>query len=155
MTEKRTKKTNSRLTPRLTAAAAALLALAAPGFRAEAATKTVAVGTQTGTSAFVPVCMNWQNSWSECVYTADMLGGIPVGSKIRSAGFMGISGTSVEGIGYRLYVSRTDASSAPSGKSDVAGFTCLYDGEASVPVSESTSVTAPLLTVGAQDDFVY
>ncbi len=68
---------------------------------------------------------------------------------------MGISGTSVEGIGYRLYVSRTDASSAPSGKSDVAGFTCLYDGEASVPVSESTSVTAPLLTVGAQDDFVY
>lgn len=155
MTEKRTKKTNRRLIPRLTAAMATLIALAAPAATAEAATKTVAVGTRTGTSTFVPVCMNWQDSWSECVYTADMLGDIPAGSRILSVGFMGVSGADVEGMDYRLYAAHTDASAAPAEKSALDGFTCLYDGKASLAKSESSSVMEPLFSETAQNEFVY
>ena len=154
MTEKRTKKTG-RLISRMMALMAVLITLAAAGPAMQAATKTVAVGNKTGTSSFVPVCMNWQDSWSECVYTADMLADIPAGSRIISVGFMGVSGAAIDGIDYSLYVAPTELSAAPDEKSDLDGFTCLFDGKSSVAKSESSSVMEPLFSAVSQNDFLY
>lgn len=133
----------------------AVLAVVAFPAGAQAAVKTVTVGSQSGTTSFMPVCMSWHDTWSESVYTADMLSSVPVGSKIKAVAHMGISGKTVEGIDYKVYVSPTSAASAPAAKSDVDGFTCLYDGQTTLAASENTSVMAPLLYVPAQEDFVY
>lgn len=131
------------------------VALFASPADAQAAVKTVTVGSASGTTSYMPVCMSWHDTWSESVYTADMLSGVPVGSKIKGIAHMGVSGKAVEGIDYKVYVAPTTSSSAPAEMSDVSGFTTLFDGQASLAVSESMSVMAPLLYVPAQEDFVY
>ena len=120
-----------------------------------AAVKTVTVGSAGGTTSFMPVCMSWHDTWSESVYTADMLSGVPVGSKIKGIAHMGVSGKAVEDIDYKVYVAPTASSSAPAEMSDVSSFTSLFDGQTSLAVSESMSVMAPILYVPAQEDFVY
>lgn len=135
-----------------------LLALCSAAVPAHGAVKSVDIGTVASTSSFVPVSLSWQDSWSESVYPESMLTEIPVGSRLKSLAFEGVCTGPVEDMDYSVYVRHTSASSAPdksAERSDLAGFTCIYDGKLSMASSPDPGVAEHLLAVEATTDFTY
>lgn len=140
---------------RLIASALFLIMLVAVAPHAVAATKTVTVGTQSSRTTFVPVCATWHDTWSETIYTSDLLADIPEGSVIKTIGYNGISSVAVDNIQYEVYVKNTSASTAPADHSDLSDFTCIFNGTTSIPKSDNASAVSELLTVDAQKEFTY
>ena len=122
---------------------------------ASATEKTLTVGTATSYTTYAPVMTSYNDTWTEMIYTADMLADLPAGSVIKKIGFSGVSAVNIQDMGYELYIKSTDASEAPSSRSDLADFTCLYNG--SMTVSEAGSLSAPesVLMAGEGDGFTY
>lgn len=121
---------------------------------AAADTRTATVGNVTGLTTFVPVCMSWQDTWSETVYTADQLSAIPAGSTIKTWAYLGVSQIEETGIDYAVYVRETSLTKAPAEKSDLSEFTCVYDGKTALHMT-SQSTPAPVLAVELQNAYVY
>lgn len=132
-----------------------LIVLAGWSPSVSAADKTVTVGTQTSVTTYVPVMTTWHDNWSEIIYTSDMLSSIPEGSVIKKIGFNGMSLVDIADMQYEVYIKATEATEAPASRSDLSGFTCLFNGTVSVAKSESTSTPEPLLTVGGENEFTY
>ena len=134
----------------------ALVALSLVPFCSVAATKTIQVGAATSTSSFVPISLAWQDSWSECVYSAALLSDVPVGAKVKAISFEGACSAGVTDMEYSIYARHTTSSQAPANsaeRSDLSDFTCLYDGTVSVASTGGAAVS--LMPVDATGEFVY
>lgn len=140
---------------RLAVPVLSLLAMAASALPASAGTKTVTVGTTSSYTTFAPICTTWQDTWSETIYTSDLLSNIPEGSVIKKIGYSGNSSVNINDISYEVYVKSTSASSAPADHSDLSDFTCLFNGTTSISQAESSGLPEPILTVDAANDFTY
>lgn len=139
------------------AAIGAMLLVVGSGL-AQAETKRVDIGTANATSTFVPISLAYNESWSECVYTEDLLKEIPEGSTIKSVSFEGVCSAGSDNVSYSVYMRNSNATSAPDKsvpKSDLSDYTCVYTGTIDVSVSENTGVAGPILTIDTQNDFVY
>lgn len=119
-----------------------------------AADKTVTVGTQSSVTTYVPFMTTWQDNWSEIVYTSDMLSELPEGAVIKKIGFNGVPRADIENMQYEVYVKSTTASQAPASRSDLSDFTCIFNGQVSLPAVEG-STPAPILSVGGENEFTY
>lgn len=96
----------------------------------ETASKELAVGSKTTTSSNLPFTLNYCNSETECIYTADVLG-LSSGDKIAS---LCVNGTKSSDLTTKVtvYLQNTDdASTASSGTSlcDVSAMTKVYEGD--------------------------
>lgn len=131
-----------------------LIALAGLPLPAVAADKTVTVGTGTSLTTYVPIMTTWQDNWSEIIYTSDMLGEIPEGAVIKQIGFNGVPLGDIDNMQYEVYVKSTTASTAPSSRSDLSDFTCIFNGSVSVSAAEDNN-PAPILMAGGNNEFTY
>lgn len=96
----------------------------------ETASKEFAVGSKTGTSSNLPFTLNYCNSETECIYTADVLG-LSSGAKIASLCVNGSKSADLT-TKVTVYLQNTDdASTASSGTSlcDVSAMTKVYEGD--------------------------
>lgn len=155
MRKKAYSRTSKRGLPRLVSAMLSLFACIAMIVPASAVEKTVSVGVTNGYTTWAPVYATYPDSWTEIIYTSDMLADIPAGSVIRKIGFSGVSPVNIENMQYELYIKSTDATQAPAARSDLSEFTCLYNGNISVPASLNSSIPESLLMAGGDNDFTY
>lgn len=114
----------------------------------ESATETVTAGVKNATNSMVPLALNYKNSETEVIYTADKLAGMAAGANIGGVVFKGEKSTDNLTTTVTVWIANTTdeaCTSADKTLCDVDGMTKVYDGEYTFVKGETNllSITFP------------
>ena len=122
----------------------------------ETASMEIQVGEATGTNSNVPLALNWKQSQSQTIYTADKLG-IAAGSEIVSLGYDGYC-TADEDVTFhiKVWMMNTSATTVSvDAPVDPATMTLVYEGDHKIEPKGSSSEMVRLLDLPFSLPFVY
>lgn len=122
---------------------------------AEVATADQLVGTRTSsTGSVVPFSLNWYNSMSEFIYTADMLD-MTEGTKITSLTFPYYNTSKDITSKVRFYLANVEDAKPGTAFSDTTQMQCVFDDAAYVFKMAGTSSDHALMKFELDEEFVY